>query len=418
LSAWQVAALLVSASYGIGFLFGSGEVTLQWGMAGSIYAVVTAVGVALLAVAAPKLWHRGLQIWQVLGAAYGAKVSQLVALLSVVWMSGVLAAQIHGGVAVLKLMGVSALLAYALMLALIYVASRMNLELASKVFAVCLFASSLLLLYALFSFDGMPVLWHALPTFTIDLQRIPVPRLWAIILAIAPLVVTGADYQQFVMAAKSRQAAVQGCLMAAGFLVMIGFLPAAVVLAYQGANGLMQPVSDNQIVPFIMAGVAKRLASSYGWVVLAGLLIAALGSAAAIVRAMGAATQSAIGPKVQPGWIHLAMVLLGGLIASRGQAIIDTMVALNMVYLGAIGVVFVALFLRWRISDQGAWASMVAGFTGSLLGYLAGWAGLATLDADLLSLLVGLAASFAVFGSYALSASPTPVDLASHVRAK
>jgi hypothetical protein len=93
-------------------------------------------------------------------------------------------------------------------------------------------------------------------------------------------------------------------------------------------------------------------------------------------------------------------------------------VALNMVYLGAIGVVFVALFLRWRISDQGAWASMVAGFTGSLLGYLAGWAGLATLDADLLSLLVGLAASFAVFGSYALSASPTPVDLASHVRAK
>lgn len=109
LSAWQVAALLVSASYGIGFLFGSGEVALQWGMAGSIYAVVTALGIAMLALTAPQLWRSGLLVWQVLGVAYGAKVSALVALLSVVWMSGVLAAQIHGGVAVVKLMGVPTL---------------------------------------------------------------------------------------------------------------------------------------------------------------------------------------------------------------------------------------------------------------------------------------------------------------------
>ena len=81
LSAWQVATLLVSASYGIGFLFGSGEVALQWGMAGSIYAMVTALGIAVLAFAAPRLWRSGLQIWQVLGAAYGAKASTLVAVL-------------------------------------------------------------------------------------------------------------------------------------------------------------------------------------------------------------------------------------------------------------------------------------------------------------------------------------------------
>lgn len=418
LSALQVATLLVSASYGIGFLFGSGEVALQWGMAGSIYAMVTALGIAVLAFAAPQLWRNGLQIWQVLGAAYGAKVCKLVALLSVVWMSGVLAAQIHGGVAVVKLMGLSTLPAYALMLALIFAASRMHLALAARVFALCLAASSLLLLYALFSVDGVPVLLHAVPSFAADLPRIPWVRLWVIILAIAPLVVTGADYQQFVMAAKSPRVAVLGCLMAAGFLFLFGFLPAAVVVAYQSGPAAAQPASGNQIMPFIMAGVAQRLDAGHGWVVLAGLLTAALGSAAAIVRAMSSAALSAIDSERRPGGVQLAMVLLGGMIASRGQAIIDTMVALNVVYLGAIGVVFAAQFTRWKIPAQGAWFAMLAGFSASLIGYLLGWAGLTTLDIDLLSLVAGVLASLFVVGWYATAARFSPVDQASFVRVR
>jgi SSS family solute:Na+ symporter len=416
LSALQVATLLVSASYGIGFLFGSGEVALQWGMAGSIYAIVTALGIAVLAFAAPPLWRSDLQIWQVLGVAYGAKVSTLVALLSIVWMSGVLAAQIHGGVAVVMLMGLPTLPAYALMLMLIFAASRMQLALAAKVFSLCLAASCLLLLYALFSVQGVPVLLHAVPSFEADLPRIPWMRLWVIILAIAPLVVTGADYQQFVMAAKSPRVAVLGCLMAAGFLFLFGFVPAAVVVAYQSGEGAVQPANGNQIMPFIMAGVAQRLAAGYGWVVLAGLLTAALGSAAAIVRAMSSATFSVMGSERRPFAVHLAMVLLGGLIASRGQAIIDTMVALNMVFLGAIGVVFVSLLTGWQIPAQGAWLAMLAGFTASLIGYLLGWVGLTTLDADLLSLVAGLLASLLVAGWSAAATRLRPIDPASCVR--
>lgn len=370
----------------------------------------------VLAFAAPQLWRSGLQIWQVLGAAYGAKVSTLVALLSVVWMSGVLAAQIHGGVAVVKLMGLPTLPAYALMLALIFAATRMHLALAAKVFAMCLAASSLVLLYALFSVDGVLMLLNAVPSFAADLPRIPGVRLWVIIFAIAPLVVTGADYQQFVMAAKSSRAAVLGCLLAAGFLCLFGFVPAAVVVAYQSGPAAVQPASGNQIMPFIMAGVAQRLVTGYEWVVLAGLLTAALGSAAAIVRAMSAATLSAIGSERRPGGVNLAMVLLGGLIASRGQAIIDTMVALNMVYLGAIGVVFVALLMRWQIPAQVAWLAMLAGLAASLMGYLLGWAGLTTLDADLLSLVAGVLASLLVVVWYAAAARLRPVDAASGVR--
>jgi solute:Na+ symporter, SSS family len=303
-----------------------------------------------------------------------------------------------------------------LMLVLIFAAARIHLARAAKIFAACLAASCLLLLYALFSVDGVPVLLNAVPFFAADLPRIPWVRLWVIILAIAPMVVTGADYQQFVMAAKSPRSAVLGCLMAAGFLFLFGFVPAAVVVAYQSAPAVAQPGSGNQIMPFIMIGVAQRLAAGYGWVVLVGLLTAALGSAAAIVRAMSAATLSAIGSERRPVEVHLVMVLLGGLIASRGQDIIDTMVALNMVYLGSISAVFVALLLGWQIPSQGAWLAMLVGLAASLIGYLLGWAGLTTLDADLLSLLVGVLASLLVVGGHAAAARLRPLDPASGVR--
>lgn len=418
LSAWQVATLLISTSYGIGFLFGSGELALKWGMAGSIYAVITALGIAVLALVAPKVWRNGMQIWQMLGSAYGVKVSKLVALLSVVWMSGVLAAQIHGGVAVMQLMGASTMPAYTSMLILIFAVSRMKLEMAAKVFAVCLIASSLALVHALFSINGMPVLRSAVPSFAIDLQLIPTDRLWAIALAVAPLVVTGADYQQFVIAARTPRAAVLGCLMAAGFLFLFGFVPAAIVLAYGSIPAAAHTANGNQIIPFVMSELFQRMALGYGWAMLIGLLTAALGSAAAIVRAMTSATLGAISHKHQSDGTNLVMILLGGLIASRGQAIIDTMVALNMVYLGAIGVVLVALLVRWKVSAQTAWFSMLAGFTASLMGYVCGWAGLTSLDTDLVSLVAGLLASLFVFGLHAVATRSTTVDLVSPVRVK
>lgn len=206
--------------------------------------------------------------------------------------------------------------------------------------------------------------------------------------------------------------------MAAAFLFVFGFVPAAIVLAYGSTPGAVHPSNGNQIIPFIMSDLFQRLASGYGWAMLTGLLTAALGSAAAIVRAMTSAAMGATDHKHQSGGINLVMILTGGLIASRGQAIIDTMVALNMVYLGAIGVVLVALLVRWTISAQAAWRSMLAGFTASLMGYVCGWAGLTSLDTDLVSLMAGLLASLFVLGLHALATRSTTVDLVSPVRVK
>lgn len=155
LGALQVAALLVSASYGIGFLFGSGEYALRYDMAGAIYGVATGLGMIAMAVFAGRLWLAGRAVWDLLGDMSGDRVRRLVALLSIVWMAGVLAAQIHGAVAVVRLLGAGPLAAHAVAIALIFAASRFELRAASLVFAGCLAASAVVLLYALVRNGGV-----------------------------------------------------------------------------------------------------------------------------------------------------------------------------------------------------------------------------------------------------------------------
>src|SRR5579863_2060654 len=102
----RVAALLVSASYGIGFVFGSGEAAVSQGMAGALYAWVTGAAMLLLAIVSPRIRDLGLPIWDLCARSGGPAVRRQIALLSLVWMAGVLAAQVEGGAAILTLVGV------------------------------------------------------------------------------------------------------------------------------------------------------------------------------------------------------------------------------------------------------------------------------------------------------------------------
>jgi SSS family solute:Na+ symporter len=89
LGSLQVAALLVSASYGIGFLFGSGEMALTHRHGGRLYGVATALGMLAgeLRRQVVEARHAGLGVVRTrLRSAHPARV----ALLSLVWMSGVL----------------------------------------------------------------------------------------------------------------------------------------------------------------------------------------------------------------------------------------------------------------------------------------------------------------------------------------
>ena len=395
----HIAALLVSASYGIGFLFGSGELALRLGMAGSIYAIATATGMVCLALCARRLWSSGMQIWDVFGRAYGVKVKNSVALLSIIWMAGVLAAQIHGSVAILKLVGLPGGLSYALSLVLLLAACSLDLRLASKLFSLCLLASNLVLLYALSKVDGLHLYLQAIPHFVADTHLARPYELVVTMVAIIFLVITGADYQQFVIAARRPIDAILGCLLAAGFLFLTGFLPAAAVLAARHAGMLNGLADAKQVIPFLLMQFTGRAGAGLSIGLLLVLLSAALGSGAAIIRAMTAALASTMSTErqVPQALLRVLVTLVGAVAAARGQAIIDTMVAVNLVYIASIAVLFIALQRGIVMVPLAAQCIMGAGFVTSLGLYIAGWIGFFPGLVDLLSLLSGLIASVAVF---------------------
>ncbi len=70
LDAFSLAALLVSAHYGLGFILGTAEKSLTLGAAGSLYAVCLALGTIALLGLAKFYWIRVEQIWTLLGNRY------------------------------------------------------------------------------------------------------------------------------------------------------------------------------------------------------------------------------------------------------------------------------------------------------------------------------------------------------------
>lgn len=410
LSGLQVAALLVSASYGIGFLFGSGELALQHGMAGSIYGVATAVGMFALALVGRRLWAAGVPVWEWFGRAYGSRLQRAVALLSVVWMAGVLAAQIHGGAAVAGLLGLSQGSAFVVILLLIFLASRLDLRFASMVFAMCLLSSAVVLVYALVVTGGWSLYLRALPAFSHDLATFSGPRLLAVTLAVGLLVCTGADYHQFVLAARRPSGAVAGCFLAGIALIAIGFLPSALVVTMQQAGALGDLPDSKQVIPLLLARVAGALGPGTDKVMLVALSTAALGSGAAILRAMASALASAVPATVPDRHPALALCALGlgAAVASRGQGIIDTMVSVNVVYIASIAICLVALMRGMVLSPRRAAMTMAAGFVASVAVYIAGWAGWLARDPDFISLVAGLGTSAMVAASLAFGAAPVP----------
>lgn len=416
LSSVQIAALLVSASYGIGFLFGSGELALTHGMAGSIYGVATGFGMLALALVAKPLWRSGLSVWDLFGRAYGRQLRGLVAALSLVWMAGVLAAQIHGGVAVARLLGVPDPYGLIVVLGLIYAAAQMSLRIASGVFTGCLLLSGLVLVYALVAADGLTLYREAIPRFVEDLDTFSPTQLGTVSLAVCLLVVTGADYHQFVMSGRTARNAVVGCAMAGLALILIGFLPAAVVMAMLSGGVLADMPDGKQVIPWALSHAVGGLAGGLGAGMLIALSLAALGSGAAILRAMASAMSTTLSGKSRPRLASAAALIIGAGLASRGQGIVETMVSVNIIYLASVGVCFAALLADVSLTPQRARATMVAGLAVSGCVYGASWLGLLAPQADALSLSAGLAASMGVAVGFGLVAGHQRADVTKSCR--
>lgn len=396
----QVAALLVSASYGVGFLFGAGELAVTSGMAGSLYPWLTALGMALLAILAGKVWSLRAPIWDMFGRAYGPTVRRQVALLSLIWMTGVLAAQIQGGAAVLLLAALPRQAVLPSMLVLIFGATQLNLRAASKVFSFCLLASSFVLVFALREMNGGDVYLHAIPRFLRDVHRMSGRDVIAMTVAVVFLVITGADYQQFIIAARRRIDAIAGCGLAAVFLLLVGALPASAVIAAQNTGVLAGAATSKLAIPTILSHVSAHLGQGYSVAMLLALLAAALGAGAAIVRAMTGALASVIPAatttRVEGARMSAAIVLFGGMVAQRGQGIVETMVELNVVYIASVAPLFAFLLIGWPVSPAAAQRAITAGLVASVCLYIGKWIGLVSGQVELMFLSVGMLASLVV----------------------
>jgi solute:Na+ symporter, SSS family len=403
LGSMQVAILLISTSYGIGFLFGSGEMTLTHGMGGSIYGVTTALGMLLLAVFAARLWRSGCAIWELFGRAHGPSMERSVAFLSIVWMAGVLAAQIQGGVAIVRLLGFHEWLATAVVLIGVLIASRLNFSLASKIFGLFLVGSGMVLLYVMFAGSGSAFYCRSPLLFVQDLNTFNIPSLVSIAVGVTALVLTGADYHQFLLAARRQQDATLGCLIAAGALTVLSFIPASVVMGLTHDGGLTGLRDSRQVIPYALAYAASNLGISIlGSIFLIGLLGAALGSGAAILRAMTSALKTATGGSIRIMQLSSSLIVLaiGAMLAIFGQGIVATMVSVNIIYIASISIVFGFLIAGHPLDKKCAAWVMTSGFVSSTVVYALRGANVIGPDADLTALLVGLFTSsfFLVIG--------------------
>ncbi|CAH2902180.1 MAG: hypothetical protein PCALPYG88_5675 [uncultured Paraburkholderia sp.] len=385
----RVAALLVSASCGIAFLLGSGEMAVRSGLAGSLYAIVTASGMFALALIARKLWHGGTPIWATLGNQYGPFIRKGVALLSLLWMSGVLAAQIHGGVAVLSTAGLTTAPSVLITAVAVLAMSSVDLGVAALLFAVGLLASNLVLLHALVASGGLPVYLHAWPSFIREMQGAPGFDTFADVIAVGFLVITGSDYQQFVIAARRPMDAWLGCTLAGVFLIAVGFLPAATVVAALHSGQLSGLRDAAGAIPWIVLHSNVRL----GPLCLGVIMLAALGSGTAVTRAMTSALLD-LHPFIVRHAItaRLLIVVTCSVIAIDGRSIVSTIVSLNMVYISAVGVLFALNQAGHAVMPRCAFEMMIAGTVSSLFTTAFVWVHIADVP-DWIPLPVGLTAS-------------------------
>jgi len=278
---------------------------------------------------------------------------------------------------------------------LIFAASRVELRAASFVFAGCLAASAMVLLFALVTSGGVDLYVGSLPAFARALPALGMAQTFTIAIGVGLLVCTGADYHQFVLAAHGPGAATCGCLLAGVGLLFLAFLPPAVVLATIAQPGWPGVADPKQVVPQALSLAAKHLAVGVAPMMLGALCVAALGSGGAVLRAMVSALQAA-GPRRL--WMtplvpaSIAMAVAATLTAS-GLPIVDTMVSVNVVYIASVGVSLYG-FLRGRHGHQVNEAWVIAtGFLVALAVFVVTWLGWPIPNRELVSLLAGLASA-------------------------
>lgn len=353
LDAFSLAALLVSAHYGLGFLLGTAEKSLTLGFAGSLYAVCLGLGtITLLFGLAKFYWIKVEQIWTLLGNCYGNSVKIIVGLMSWSSLIGMESVQLISGAFILKTLGSPVFISMVVLAILFTITSLLPVEKAGFLFRGLLVVNFLALLYGLWVLHGIPDYLRSPFEFIPSLTQISPPKLLGVSLSTIFLVLIDMKYQQFVVQAKDMKSLYQGCLMAASLLLLLAFLPSSVLIAAQNAGILPNGIDGKETLPFILSWIGGGADQPLGIILILSLLVPALGVGSSILRVQ---SKTILDLDILPASnfsqliITIINALLALFVALRGGEIISLIMLFYSAYVAAVLVPFVVyLFAQAR----------------------------------------------------------------------
>jgi SSS family solute:Na+ symporter len=366
LDAFSLAALLVSAHYGLGFLLGTAEKSLTIGIAGSLYAVCLGLGTLALLGLAKFYWTNIEQIWTLLGNRYGSQVKFLIGFMSWSSLIGIEAVQMISGAFILKVLGIPVLPSMITLAILFTIVSLLPVEKAGFLFRGLLLLNFLGLLYTLWMLHGFPDYLRSPFEFIPSLSQIAPPKLLGISLSTIALVLIDMKYQQFVVQAKDVKSLYQGCLLAAILLLLLAFLPSAVLVAAQNAKILPVGIDGKETLPFILLWIGGGADQPLGIILIISLLVPALGVGSSILRVQ---TKTVLDfnffpiSNVNRLLVTVVNILLALAVALRGGEIINLIVSFYAAYVAAVVVPFAAYILaqteRYTFSNSSVRLSLI-----------------------------------------------------------
>jgi len=394
LDALSLAALLVSAHYGLGFILGTAEKSLTLGIAGSLYAVCLGLGTIVLLGLAKFYWTQVEQIWTLLGNRYGSQVKILIGLMSWSSLIGIEAVQMISGAFILKVLGAPVLPSMVVLAILFMVVSLLPVEKVSWIFRGLLILNLLALFYGLWVLHGVPAYLRSPLEFIPSLALISPLKLVGISLCTILLVLIDMKYQQFVVQAKDVRSLYQGCLLAAILLLLLAFLPSSVVVAAQEAGILPTGIDGKETLPFILSWIGGGTDKPLGIVLILCLLVPALGVGSSVLRVQN---KTVLDFKILPAsnsnrlLVAFVNALLSLAVALKGGSIINLIVSFYAVYVASVLVPFVAYLL----AHTGAYAFSGASVRLSLI--------MSSMSASSVLILTLINPDAAIFGSIELN---------------
>ncbi|MBW4595317.1 MAG: hypothetical protein KME46_21045 [Brasilonema angustatum HA4187-MV1] len=348
LDTFSLAALLVSAHYGLGFVLGTAEKSLTLGAAGSLYTVSLGFGTIALLGLAKFYWKRTEPIWTLLGSAYGDGVKVFVSLMSWLSLIGIEAVQLISGAFILKVFGIPTLPTMVVLAILFAIISLLPIEKAGWILRGLLILNFLALLYGLWVLHAFGDYVRSPIEFASSLKHMSLPTIVGVSLSTILLVPIDMKYQQFLVQAKDVHSLYRGCTLAAILLLLLAFLPSTVVVAAQNAGILPAGIDGKETLPFILAWVGGGIDKPLGILVIVSLLVPALGIGSSILRVQ---TKTILDFNILPTstWSRIlvtaANALFGLAVALKGGEIVNLIVYFYAAYVGAVFAPFVAYLI-------------------------------------------------------------------------